>query len=48
MTGYAHGARYLGRLSPLAISRQALDQAIARLRVGPGPAARRAGTPACR
>ena len=36
MTGYAHGARYLGRLSPLAISREALDQAISELRSAHG------------
>ena len=37
MTGYAHGARYLGLLSPLAISRKALDQAISELRSAQGP-----------
>lgn len=37
MTGYAHGARYLGGLSPLAISREALDQAISELGSAQGP-----------
>lgn len=47
MTGYAHGARYLGGLSPLAVSREALDQAIAQLRSkqGPRPAAWHAAMP---
>jgi penicillin amidase len=47
MTGYAHGARYLDGRSPLAVSRQALDQAIAALRAkqGPHPAAWRAPMP---
>ena len=37
MTGYAHGARYLGRLTPLEVSRRALDQAISELRSAQGP-----------
>jgi hypothetical protein len=32
MSGYAHGGAYLGGRSPLAVSREALDQAIAQLR----------------
>lgn len=38
MTGYAHGARYLGGRTPLQTSRRALDQAIAELRPAQGPA----------
>lgn len=36
LSGYAHGADYLGGRSPLAVSREALDQAIAQLRAKQG------------
>jgi penicillin amidase len=36
MSGYARGARYLGRMTPLGASRLALDQAIAGLRTRQG------------
>lgn len=47
MTGHAHGARYLGRASPSALSRQALRQAITALvaRQGTDPAKWRASMP---
>jgi penicillin amidase len=47
MTGYAHGARYLGGRTPLDVSRAALDQAIAQLTAqqGPDPARWRAPMP---
>jgi hypothetical protein len=47
MTGYAHAARYLGRHSALAVSRSALDRAIAQLVAaqGPNPARWRAPMP---
>ena len=47
MSGFARGAGYLGGRSPFALSREALDQAIAALqsKQGPDPAAWRAAMP---